>query len=293
MKTLPLLILGALGALLFQAGPPPAAVPTSHDWQESLNATHVPLSKAVATARKQTGGRVVSARLENRPAGEAVQTVYRIQVLAKGHLLTVEVGGAKGGVSRVESGFDFENETAGKIPRGWTAGETHGAGTPGTWRIESFPTAPSGDKVMSLARTSNAGSTFNLLLSDGGYPSNLKVGVSLLARSGHEDRGGGVLWRALDAGNYYVARWNPLENNLRAYKVVDGERTQLAGTGLEADPSRWHRIEAVMSGSHFVIRFDGRQVLSGQDSTFPEGGRAGLWTKADAATRFDDFEVVW
>ena len=28
-----------------------------------------------------------------------------------------------------------------------------------------------------------------------------------------------------------------------------------------------------------------------RDETFPEGGRVGLWTKADAATWFDDLEL--
>ncbi|MFQ5749418.1 MAG: PepSY domain-containing protein, partial [Planctomycetota bacterium] len=159
MKTLPLLLLGALGALLFQAVPPKAAAPTSRDWQEALDATHVPLARAVATARKQTGGRVVSARLETRRSGKGIQTVYRLVARAQGHLQAVEIGTAKGGISRIESGFDFENDAPGKIPRGWTPGETNGAGTPGTWKVESVADAASGDKVMSLARTSNAGST--------------------------------------------------------------------------------------------------------------------------------------
>jgi len=293
MKTFPLLLLGALAALLFQAAPPQAAHPTSREWQESLNATHVPLSKAVVTAHKQTGGRVVSARLETRRTGKEIETVYRIVALTKGHLMTVEIGTAKGGISRIESDYDFENDEPGNIPRGLTADETHGTGTPGTWQVESVPDAASGNLVMSLAKTSNTGSTFNLLLSEVVYPANLKVGTALRAKTGQEDQGGGVIWRAQDADNYYVTRWNPLEDNLRAYKVVGGQRTQLESTTLKADPSQWHRIEAVMSGSGFVIRFDGRQVLSGQDTTFTKGGRGGLWTKADAATQFDDFQVVW
>jgi arsenate reductase len=44
---------------------------------------------------------------------------------------------------------------------------------------------------------------------------------------GREDRAGGVVWRWRDADNYYVARGNALENNVVAYKVVEGRRTDL------------------------------------------------------------------
>ena len=34
-----------------------------------------------------------------------------------------------------------------------------------------------------------------------------------------------MVWRAKDKKNYYICRYNPLEDNFRVYKVVDGERT--------------------------------------------------------------------
>jgi hypothetical protein len=33
------------------------------------------------------------------------------------------------------------------------------------------------------------------------------------AVAGKEDQGGGLVWRAMDSNNYYVARYNPLEDN--------------------------------------------------------------------------------
>lgn len=48
------------------------------------------------------------------------------------------------------------------------------------------------------------------------------------------DQGGGVVWRARDSKNYYIARYNPLENNFRVYKVEAGRRVQLGTSDIKA-----------------------------------------------------------
>ena len=40
-----------------------------------------------------------------------------------------------------------------------------------------------------------------------------------------------------------------------------------------------------------IAELDDKKLIEVEDSTFTEGGMVGLWTKADAATAFDDFEV--
>ena len=100
-----------------------------------------------------------------------------------------------------------------------------------------------------------------------------------------------MIWRARDAANYYIARWNPLEDNLRVYKVVGSKRTQLGSVGTTVK-SGWHQLGVRARGHHIEVWFDGALVLGIDDATFPGGGRVGLWTKADAATSFDDFSVT-
>jgi hypothetical protein len=57
---------------------------------------------------------------------------------------------------------------------------------------------------------------------------NGELEVSVYADTGRVDQGGGPIWRVQDASNYYVARYNPLENNFRIYYVKDGSRKELA-----------------------------------------------------------------
>ena len=86
----------------------------------------------------------------------------------------------------------------------------------------------------------------------------------------------------------YVARFNPLEENFRVYKVVDGVRTQLQSAGAKRTEG-WRTLRVWMFGDHIRCELDGRPLLDVKDGTFSEPGKVGFWTKSDARTRFDDF----
>lgn len=187
----------------------------------------------------------------------------------------------------------FESARKSGIPRGWIPAETNSAGRPGTWKVVKAQDAPKGGKVMALVRTTNRGHTFNLLLTKKVFPADLALSVRIKAGTGREDQGGGLVWRALDADNYYITRWNPLEDNFRLYKVVRGRRSMITGVRLKVDPGKWHKIMVKTKGKRIRVYFDGRLYLEAEDSTFSGPGRVGLWTKADAASFFDDFQVCW
>jgi hypothetical protein len=110
---------------------------------------------------------------------------------------------------------------------------------------------------------------------------------------GKTDQGGGLVWRYVDADNYYIARMNPLESNYRLYKVVNGKRTQLVTKeDLKVPVGQWHVLAVTMKGDQIECSLDGKKYLEAKDSTFPMAGKVGLWTKADAQTNFDDFSVA-
>jgi hypothetical protein len=102
------------------------------------------------------------------------------------------------------------------------------------------------------------------------------LSVSLKAVSGKIDRGGGLVWRYRDANNYYMTRWNPLEDNFRVYKVVAGKRTQLATVDVKLDAEKWHTVRAVQTGNRMVCYLDGKMMLEANDDTFPDAGLARL-----------------
>jgi hypothetical protein len=183
--------------------------------------------------------------------------------------------------------LDFEQLAEGGPPPGWTAAETQGVGKLATWSVSA---APGGGRAVYVA-TTNQGGSFNLLLSPQVQPADLAFSARVRADAGEEDRGGGLVWRAKGAGDYYVARWNPLEENLRVYKVIGSVRTMLQNADCKAAGDTWHTLRVTMVDAHIQVAFDGATLLDTRDASLPGAGRVGLWTKADASTWFDDLEL--
>ena len=103
-----------------------------------------------------------------------------------------------------------------------------------------------------------------------------------------------TIWRRVkDKDNYYIARYNPLENNFRIYYVKDGARRMLASARLKLPARVWHIMKIVHEGKDIGGYLNGQKYLVVEDDTFDEPGGVGLWTKADAATSFDDFGVIF
>jgi hypothetical protein len=191
--------------------------------------------------------------------------------------------------SRSSSFWSFEKEKLGQALSGWSVAETAGTGTPATWII--VVDAEHAGKCVAITKNSNSGKTFNLLLADKTQYKNPEISVMVKAVAGKEDQGGGPVWRVIDANNYYVCRWNPLEDNLRVYYVKDGQRKQIASATVKADPAVWHRIEVEQEGAKIEVEFDGMEMIEVSDATFTEAGQVGLWVKADGESQFDQFGV--
>jgi len=186
--------------------------------------------------------------------------------------------------------WNFEQDAVGSIPKGWKVAETGGVGKLATWQVVADPTAEDSQAV-AITTNANYGGTFNLLIAEETSYKDLEIEVMLKAVAGEEDQGGGPIWRLKDANNYYICRWNPLEDNIRLYFVKDGRRKQLASAEIKTDTSVWHEIEVEHTGNKIEVEFDGKKVIEFEDSTFTEPGMVGLWVKADGRSAFDNFEV--
>ena len=46
-----------------------------------------------------------------------------------------------------------------------------------------------------------------------------------------------------------------------------------------------------MTGDHLTCDLDGKTLLDVRDTTIQEAGMVGLWSKADARTKFDDLRL--
>jgi hypothetical protein len=185
----------------------------------------------------------------------------------------------------------FDRDKVGAVPPGWRIAETNPANGLAKWKVVADPAGAEKGQVFALAETSNTKRTYNLAIAEKPVFKDLDLEVRMRAISGKEDQGGGPIWRCKDEKNYYVCRLNPLENNFRVYYVQDSKRTQLQSADIGIKANQWYTLRVRMVGPKIECYVDGKKLLEAEDTTFTEMGKVGLWTKADAATMFDDLAV--
>src|SRR5215510_7656825 len=116
--------------------------------------------------------------------------------------------------------INFDKAEVGKPPSGWTATQT-GTGQ-AKWAVVQDDTAPSKPNV--LKQSGQA--TYPVCLKADTSLKDGFVEVKFKAISGREDQAGGLVWRARDANNYYIARANALEDNVTIYHIINSRTTE-------------------------------------------------------------------
>lgn len=200
--------------------------------------------------------------------------------------------GANEETKEAQKDWNFENVPVGQIPKGWRVEGTNQRGPLATWKVIEDDSALSGKKVLALTTPNHdSGGTFNICWTDTVSFLNGEIEVRFKANTGEEDQGGGVIWRAQDKNNYYIARYNPLEDNFRIYYVKEGRRKMRASTRIRLPAGVWHSMKIIHDGERIAGYLNGKKLLEVTDRTFSAAGGIGLWTKADAATSFDELAV--
>ena len=185
--------------------------------------------------------------------------------------------------------WNFDSVEIGKMPNDFS-NQLTGKGDLGKWEVIKDDTAPSLSNVIAQTSQEYFGYHFSMTINEKEIFEDFELIVKFKGVKGREDQGGGPVWRYQDNNNYYIARANPLENNYRVYKVVNGNRIQMDSARLKVASNEWHTIKIIARKDQIQCFYDGRLYLEVKDNTFQKG-KVGLWTKADAVTYFDDLEV--
>ncbi len=177
---------------------------------------------------------------------------------------------------------DFDRDELNKPPIGWS----FTAQTP-PWRVERESAARSGSNV--LVHTGGAGL-------DGPVPGltttspfgDIVASVAMRSVSARGEGGGGLIWRARDARNFYACLLDTERGAFTLLRVRDGDATELATAEARGSRDRWHIVQIRMVGDEISGFVDGREVLRATDAELSEPGSVGLWAPPGAVTQFDD-----
>ena len=193
---------------------------------------------------------------------------------------------ASGATSAAPRTWSFESDKPGGAPAGFSFGRT-GQGRDGKWLVR----VEGGSNVVAQTDADETDNRFPVAVADEPKLRDVELQVRCKPVSGTVDQACGLVFRYVDANNYYVTRANALEGNVRLYYVKDGSRRQIASYSGKVTSGAWHDYRVVAQGDHFQVFWDGAKVIDQQDKTFGDAGKVGLWTKADSVTYFDDLSV--
>ncbi len=183
--------------------------------------------------------------------------------------------------------WDFRDAEAGAVPKGWVAGVTGSkAGTAPRWKVIRHE----GHNVLAQLESGGARGDFPVCLKKGSSWKDGSVSVRFKPISGRVDQAGGVVFRAKDKDNFYIARANALEDNVSFYVTRDGKRKTIKyWDDIEVALGQWHDLKVEVKGFTFRVSLNGKLVgeVEDPDEIFPDAGMVGFWTKADSVTNFD------
>ena len=186
--------------------------------------------------------------------------------------------------------WTFDDDLPDSLPSEFQVGTLYDGRPAGEWKILQTEMTHNGPHVLGQLMGKGAEHAYKVVLIQGTTATDLDVRVSLLPISGKADMGGGLIWRATDDRNYYLTRANPLEQNIRVYRVVNGIRHLLHSFDQTIVIKQWHALQVINRGCRIQVFYDEKQVFDLCDKTFSTG-EIGLWTKSDAVTYFDNLRL--
>jgi hypothetical protein len=186
--------------------------------------------------------------------------------------------------------ISFDADKSGSPPAGWTFGRT-GTGEADSWIVEDGKPLGASGRVLVQRSADGTDYRFPVALAPHAPFTDGSITVRCRPISGQVDQACGVVLRARDENDYVVARANALEDNVRLYNVTKGSRKQFAGWNGKVASGAWHTLSLSAKGAEYVVTFDGEEVIRAKNPEQAGPGKAGLWTKADSVTAFDEVAI--
>lgn len=205
-------------------------------------------------------------------------------------LSTVLIGGAEGNSPRKRT-WTFSGASQSELKKEWLPGVTGAKeGKPPRWQL-----VRDGDKTV-LAQLESGGKNgdFPVCLKRGSSLKNGTVTIRFKPISGRIDQAGGLVFRAQDRDNFYVARANALEDNVSIYVTRNGKRKTIKyWENIPVALGKWHDLTVRVDGNTFTVVLDGKVAgkITDPARTFPDAAMVGFWTKADSVTYFDSLTI--
>ena len=209
--------------------------------------------------------------------------------------LTVPVFGA-------ELKIDFGDFATGQTPTNFHS-VVAGSSQPGEWKVVEdevpslFPSfngkAPIVGRHSVLAQLSQDPNDdrFPLFIYDGETFQDFTLTTRFKIVSGAVEQMAGIVFRFQNASNFYVVRASALGQNLRFYKMVNGQFADPFTLGTNIAVGVWHTLTVQCEGIQINCRLDDGLAMPLQVPNTFATGKIGFWTMSDAVSYFGDTTI--
>lgn len=194
---------------------------------------------------------------------------------------------------------NFDALKPGTAPPNWSFLSSHPADR-ARWEIRFDPTAPSRGNVLEK----DTGG-----VNDGDYP--MAIFDKVVCRDGdltvkfRIDGGGrtktaGIVWRFIDANNYYLLHFSAEQKNIVLLRVRDGhvesvkvksDRLQSNAIARDIRVGQWYIAKVSFRGDKIRGFFGNRELFEAYDMGLMNAGKTGVWTRGRTTASFDDFRI--
>ena len=172
---------------------------------------------------------------------------------------------------------------------GCTQGMT-GIGRPPGWAVVKDEDSPGGYALAETTRDSTD-LHFPFCISTEAIAKNFDATLRFKPVSGTREQAGGLMFRAQDATDYFVARASALDHTVKLYRMTGGRRSQLASKEARVELGQWSELRVLAIEKHIEVFFNGKSMFSYDDPGIVRPGAIGVWSPSDSVTHFGSLLV--
>lgn len=166
-----------------------------------------------------------------------------------------------------------------------------GIGRPPGWQAVKDGDAPGGWALAEMTRDSTD-LHFPFCISTHDPIRNFDAVMRFKILSGTREQAAGLMFRAQDATDYFVARASALDKTVKLYRMIGGRRSQIASKETTVSAGKWHTLRVVATDKHMEVFFDDRSMFTFDDPGIVRSGAIGVWSAADSVTNFGSLLVA-
>ena len=111
--------------------------------------------------------------------------------------------------------------------------------------------------------------------------------------SGTYEQAAGLVLRAQDANDYYVAKASAKDGgSVRLYRMAGGRRAELGSKKVPLKTGEQYALRVIAKNERFEVFLDDKSLFKVIDASLLRAGTVGVWSQADSITHFQSLLVA-